>query len=552
MAVLVIALLSAPVATAQDRLQPSAEASRGTLTDGSKPVVLVTVGSINKLMADVNYVTGVVGQPGVGGIFSMMAGMYGQGMDMDQPIGVLVPLVGGAPQPLVVVPTKDIRAILKRIEAQTGPVDELDDGTLVITINQSTLYIKQLANAAVAAQQPDVLKLAPANPTELYSEMGKAYDLAVRLQVQQIPMEMRNVLIDQLRQGFEQAMRQQQGEDASRELAESSIQQLETVVKEADELAFGIDIDQSQQLVGIDFSFTALPGTQMAAVYGGQQAIPSRFASVIRDDAAAYVHSATSISPEAIDQAKTSIESSMGMLRGAIADQGNMPPEQVREFQTYLDRLTDIIMGSLAEGKGDTGAIVLAGSNQFQFALGTFVGDGTKVADLAKDLATKVPDVPDAPKFKFDLGEFSGVTMHLVEVDVPADKDEVRAVFGEKIQVHIGTAPKAIYLAAGRGSKELLQNLITAGKTDTVGDRPLSQFKMRLLPFMQLAQSVETNDVIEAMVGALAGSTDKGEMTVVGKAIPNGSSGRMTIGEGMLKAIGAAVAAAQQQQQQAF
>ena len=129
-AVLAFTFVAAP-AVAQDRLAPSGGSSAATLTDGTQPVVIVTVASVNKLMQDVNYVTGIAGQPQFGGIFAMMAGTYAQGMDMDQPIGVLVPLVGGTPQPIIVLPTKDIRPILKRLEAQTGPVDELDDGTLV-------------------------------------------------------------------------------------------------------------------------------------------------------------------------------------------------------------------------------------------------------------------------------------------------------------------------------------------------------------------------------------------------------------------------------------
>lgn len=545
--VLASTFVAAP-SMAQERLAPAAGTSSATLTDGTQPVVVVTIGSINKLMQDVNYITGVAGQPQFGGIFSMMAGTYAQGMDMDQPVGVLVPMVDGTPQPIVVLPTKDIRPILKRLEAQTGPVDELDDGTLFITINQNSLYIKQNANSAVAAQNQAALKLAPENTDALFKGMGNAYDVAVRLKVQQVPMEVRNLLIDQMRQGFEQAMVRQPDSESAREVAQSSIEQLERVIQEADELNFGLNIDQANQNIGLDLSFSAVGGTQLAAVYGGQQAIPSRFASVIRDDAAAFVHGASSISPEAIEQAKESIESSLGMIKGAIANEGNLSDDQINEIDQYVSRLSEIITESLSEGKSDMGAVVLAGSDQFQAVIGTFVADGEKVAALAKDLATKVPDSPDAPKFKFDIGNFGGVTMHMVEADVPASEDEVRKLFGDKIQVHIGTAPKAVYIAAGRGSEELLKQFITAGASDQGGDRPLGQFKLRLLPFMELAQSVESNDGVAAVINALTNSADKGEFRVITTSIPNGSSVEMTIGEGLIKAIGAAAVAGQRRQ----
>ena len=71
----------------------------------SEPVVVVTVGSINKLMQDVNYVSGLVGQPQAGGIFALMAGTFTQGVDTTQPIAITVPLVNGMPQPLALIPT---------------------------------------------------------------------------------------------------------------------------------------------------------------------------------------------------------------------------------------------------------------------------------------------------------------------------------------------------------------------------------------------------------------------------------------------------------------
>lgn len=546
-AVLAATFISAPPAIAQDSLAPSAGTSRATLTDGTQPVVVATIGSINKLKDDIGYITGIVGQPQFGGIFGMMAGTYAQGMDLDQPIGVLVPMAGGTPQPIIVLPTADIKPILKRLEAQTGPVDELDDGTLVVSVNQNTLYIKQNATNAVASQNKDALKLVPADPSDLFKGMGNAYDLAIRLQVQQVPAEIRNVLIDQMRQGFEQAMAQQPNADSTRDVAEGSIEQLERLIQEADELNIGLNIDKENQNVGLEFSFTAVGGTQLAAIYGGQQSIPSRFAYAIRDDAAGFLHGASSISPEAIDQAKEGIASSMAMVKGALGSEGKLSDAQMDEVDRYLTQLQEIISESLSEGKSDMGLLVLAGSDQFQAVLGSFVGDGTKVAALAKDLATKVPESPDAPKFTFDIGNFGGVTMHMIEGDVPEKEDEVRKLFGDKIQIHIGTAPKAVYVAIGRDSEQLMKEFITAGNKDAGGDRPLGQFKMRLLPFMELAQSVEPNDAVAAMIAALSSSSDKGEVSMVTKSIPNGASVEIKIGEGLIQSIGAAAAAQQRQ-----
>lgn len=536
---------TAPTVGAQDRLAPQGGAA-ATLTDGTEPVLVVTLGSINKLMQDIDYVTGVAGQPQAGGMFRMLAGTFTMGLNLDQPIGVILPMVGGAPEPLITIPTADIRTVLKRLEAQTGPVDELDDGTLVITVNQNTVYIKQGASWAVGSRNRDALKLVPADPTGLFAGMGNAYDLAFRLKVQQVPQELRSMLISQIRQGFEQAMQQQaQNEQQAREMAEASINQLDQLVQQSDQLNLGWNIDQSQRRVVVDVSFTAVPGSDMAAVYAGQKAIPSRFASVIREDAAAYFHSAVSVSPQAVAQSKMSIDSSLNMIRNAISSENNLSDEQMQEISEVMDRVAELIMETLEEGKTDSGMLLLADATQFRAVFGMFVSDGNKVAELVKDLAAKVPaNEPKAPKFRFDIGAHSGVTMHVIEADVPASEDEVRKVFGDKIQVHIGTADKAIYLALGKDSESMLKGFIDSGSNTKTGNS-IGVLRAKLLPILQFAQSVEQNDEVAAVISALSTSDDQGEFIVTSDSIPNGGKSQISIGEGLIKAIGAAAAANQ-------
>ncbi|WP_231742599.1 hypothetical protein [Stieleria varia] len=534
----------APLASGQEKLAPIG--TQATLTDGTQPVLVVTLGSVSKLMADVNYITGVAGQPQAGGMFQMFAGMFTQGMNMNLPIGVIVPMVNGAPEPIVTIPTDDIRTVLKRLEAQTGPVDELDDGTLVITVNQNTVYVRQLGAWAVAARNRDVIALAPSDPTTLFSGMGNDYDLAVRLQVQQIPTEIRDMLIAQMRQGFEGAMRQQNPDEAAaREMAEQSIQQIEQIVREADELNFGWNIDQNARELVFDVAFTAVPGSNMAAIYSGQKIIPSAFASVVRDDAAAYFHGATAINPEGVAQYRGSIDSSMTMIRNAIANENNLSDDELAEIDSVLGRLGDLIGDTLAEGKSDSGMVLLADENQFRLAFGMFLADGNKAAQLVKDLSAKVPaGNPDAPRFKFDLGKYNGVQMHVVEADVPASEDEVRKVFGDMLQVHLGTGDKSLYLALGRDSEALLKELIDSGATAGMGPSVFSM-KVKLLPILQFAQSVEMNDEVAAVIDSLSEAGDQGVLNITGDSIPNGSKSRVSIGEGLIRAIGAAAAAAQ-------
>ena len=293
-------------------------------------------------------------------------------------------------------------------------------------------------------------------------------------------------------------------------------------------------------------SFTAVPGSALSSMYNGQSAVPSQFASVIREDAAAYFHSATSISPETVKQTQKTIGGSLYGIRDAISNSGDLTPEQADDINTMIDRVVKLFMDSMAEGKMDLGGVLLANEESIKFVGGGFVSDGTAVAQLLKDIAAKVENEPGAPTFSFDQSTYKEVVMHLVEADLPADEEEVRKIFGEKLRVHVGTGPKAIYLAVGQDSEAELKALIDAGQNDTGSKgRPVGQLRVKLLPILEFAHSVAADDTIAAMIDALSNSDDHGEIYFMSDTVENGGVMRITVGEGILQSIGAAVSQSQ-------
>nr|WP_255713088.1 hypothetical protein [Rhodopirellula sp. JC740] len=532
--------------TAQEKLTPGGgSAVAGQTTD---PVVVVTLGSIDQLTRDLNYFSGAIGQPQLGGMFAMMAGTFTQGIDTNQPIGVVVPLIDGAPEPIAMLPTANVKTVLKRMEAQVGPADELDDGTMVIAIGANTVFIRQVGNWAVLARNRSVLDRAPADPSAIIGEMGADFDIGVRLAVQQVPPGMRAALIGQIRQGFDQAMKQQpNADDASLEYAAQSIEQLEQVIDQTEELMIGIDIDSTNRRILLESEFTAVAGTKLARIYEGQKPIPSAYSSVIREDAAGYVHFAGSIGPEALEQAQTSIDGALQMVKSALSQTDKLSEEERAEATDMIRRVVELIMDSAKEGKSDFGALLLTDANKLQFALGSFVSDGGEAASIVKDIAAKVQGHGDAPNFEFDVDNYKGVNMHLISADVPASEDEVQKIFGDQVRVHIGTGPKSLYVALGDASVPLMKQMIDSeGSPVAPSGSTLMQMQVNLMPILQFAQSIENNDAIAAMIDALSRADDAGELRIVSEAIENGQVSRIIVGDGMLQAIGAAARQAQQ------
>lgn len=549
-AVAMLTTITCGIAPAQERLAP---APNGAAAGISEPIVLVTLGSIDKLQEDVNYIAAAVNQPAAAAPFGFVRAMS-QGINPAEPIVVMASIVNGVPEPAILVPTTDAKSVLKRLEGQIGPAEDLGNGMLAINAMQQLVYIKQNANWAVLSRNKDLLGSIPADPSPMLTGMGNDYDLAFRLKMQLVPVNLKAQLIGGMRQGFEQAMArssEQSGLDSA-EYAEATMSQFEMLIEDTDELFFGLNTDVTGKRIVMDTKFTAVEGSKFAKMYGGQQPISSRFANVIRPDAAAYFHGATSIGPEMVEQTRESVGGSIAMIKNMIEQNDDIPAESVDELNEMIDRIVKLLVDSIAEGKSDGGAVLLADDGQLQFVYGAFVSDGGEVAQIAKDLAEKVKDVPDGPSFSFDISNYNGVTMHLIEAAVPEGEDEARKVFGESLKVHVGTAPQAVYIAIGDASLPVMKDLIDSGQADTAAKKLISQARIRMLPILTYAKSVDSNAVIDAMIGALRNADVEGLVTLVTAGVPNGQQGRLAIGEGVLKAVGAAVEAGQQGRARGF
>lgn len=546
---LVAAAACLAVAPTQVRAQEApAAAPAAPAVEAGEPVLVVSIASVDRMIQDVNYVSGALGQAQGGGIFAMMAANFTNGLDRTRPIGVYLAAPFGERAAVLFLPTSNVKQFLKGLEPQLGPADEFDDGTLAIAAGTNVLYIRQQGDWAYASQTREALKGLPDDPLPWLQEMGEEYNLGVRVNVQAFTPEQRQMFLDQLRQGFEQAIAQQPAEQADqiRQMGESSLAQLEMMINDTELLQFGFAIEPQEHRLRVEVMATAASGTKLARMYAGRQPIPSKFASVIQPNAAAYVHGASSIGRDGIEQARASLQQLTASIGAMLENEESLSPADRQELESFFERLIEIGVETIGEGKSDGGALLTLENGQLNAVAGFFVSDGAKVAQLVKDVAAKVKDDPEAPKFTFDAGNYKDVTLHYVDAAVPEDKTEARKIFGETLRLTIGTAPDAVYLALGQQSEPKLQKLIDQAASDAGAERPLSQGKVSLLPILQFAQTVKPNEQLAAIIDKVARASDTAHVSFVTESIERGSTFELIIGEGVLRAIGAAIEAQQQ------
>jgi hypothetical protein len=208
--------------------------------------------------------------------------------------------------------------------------------------------------------------------------------------------------------------------------------------------------------------------------------------------------------------------------------------------------LTDTVKG----GKIDYGAALVLDEKKLNFAGGLLVADGKKLETAFAKLVELAKNEPDFPEVKLNAGKHGNVNLHTIAVDLPAEADEdARELFGgDKVQITLGTAPKALYVAFGKDGEAVLKKAIDASVQKAAQSVPPSQLNLFLKPIVKFAASMDKSEnpqlqaAAEAVANADAGSD---EVNVTTKPIPGGAIGRLQVSEGVLKLIGEAVKAAQ-------
>jgi hypothetical protein len=523
-----LALLLAPLSSARAEL---------------KPLLIVSVASVDEVLADVKYITKASGFEGAGNTADFFGKAYTNGVDRKRPIGVIVaPKDGGDFIAVSFVPVSDMKAILATLKEPVGEPKDVGDGVLELAIGPQSAFIKETNGWAFVAREKEHLAELPADPMALLGTLPKDYTIAAKVHLQNLPAELKKMAADQMRIGLSRAL-----ENAPREggvdrefqekLGRVYVENIVRILDETDEIVFGLQIDAAGQRTFIDLGQTAVAGTRMAKQLEALANTKSGFSAFLMPEAAVSFNASGTVAKEDLDQLRAMMD---GVKANALKDLDNNPDLDATRraaAKELLGGFIDIVMKTLEEGKVDGGATLLLEPKSLNFVAGGLVADGAKVDALFKKLTDLAKDEPDAPEIKLNAGQHGGITLHKITGPIPEGEAEAREILGDKLNFVLGTGPKSVYVAFGKDAEGLLKKVIDQVTQKGPADVPPSQLNVALLPILKFAASVDDNPIVPALVSVLEKS-GKDKITMVTTPRPRGSNTRILVEEGVLQLIG--------------
>jgi hypothetical protein len=511
----------------------------------SKPVLVVTAPSFDELLANVDFIGGLAGQQNAKGMIEGMIGGFTQGqglkgLDRSKPIGAVVNIENGNFVPTILIPSNNAKDLTDTLaKFNVVPPATNDSGALKLLLpNGMEVYVRDSNGYAVVTRSKDVAL--PSDPVAAFGGLNTTYDIGIRVFLQNVPAEMKQMAIGQIRGVMEYAAKQQAEDGLAEKNMQDQVKAIEKLFNEADQITLGWKIDRTAKNTYLDFTFTGVPGSSLDKDLQQLADAKTNFSGFTTTNAAVTTNFAGKMSAENIAQTVNSLEQAKANIEKSIDNDEDLKDENTKkQVKTIANQVIDVLEKTIKSGKSDGGVLVMAGPNMLQTAVGFFVADGAGLDAALRNLVKLAQNDPEFSAHvtaKPDSETYKDIKFHLFSVKVP--EEDAKRLFGETLDVYVGTGKDSAYVAAGKGGLELLKGAIDRSAMAPAKATLPFQLTIALSPIVECIATQHPNPQIDAFSKALAANKGKDRILVTEKPISSGATVRIMVEEGVLQAAG--------------
>ncbi len=498
------------------------------------PAVIVAIKSINGQLDDIKYIGEKAGFADQMAMVPMLARGFLGGVDLKKPAGVAVWFDGQQPVVVGMVPVTDIDQLLDQLAGLGVNVDE--DGDLYfLETPAEDMVIKVSGGYAFVSDSEDALATLPQDPAAILGGISKEYMLGAKLFVQRIPAELREMAIEQMEEGFQQAMDEMEDEalaDVQREANQMQIKQLIDMVETSDALEMGMGVSSATDKLIFDMSFTGLPGSKMAKQAEISKGKASGFGKFLVDSAAMSMNGYGVMMEDDKASTKALLSSLKQSAMTELDEDGSMSSDELTLVKGLLSDLFDVLDSTIDGGFVDFGGTMMMDKEGINFVGGVALANPTKfdemivkLAGMAKTQNEVAIEVTDAT--------VGGVGFKQMVITLPEGVDqEAIDMFGEKITLLMGRKDAAAYLAVGTEPGSSFDAIMK--NSGPSSEEISAQYNFRVIPMMQFAsRSPQAADIIDQVLAGFSSKNDR--IRVTQKMIPNGVTVNATADADLIK-----------------
>jgi hypothetical protein len=472
------------------------------------------------------------------------------GLDKSRPWGVLVSL-GEGDQPVVqgYLPIADLKGLLSSMPGEAPAADA--NGVYKLPVGDTPLFAKQKGNWAVFANGVEALDGAPADPTPAIADLAKKYLLSVRGSAQNVPEASRESALNTLRGILEFSLAtQQSASEEQRAMVAANVKQaiekLQKIGKELDTLVIGVGLDASSKSLFLDVETRGLEGSDLAKRFAALKGAKTDFAGFASlPGVAMSMLAAGTADDEQVADLKTMLANYRTAVNKVLDANEPLGDKKRDLLKQFVGDLAEVVEKTAELKKSDAGmAIVLEDGPAAVW--GFRIAEGAKLEAAIKKLVAEIgKETPElGEKIKLDAEKYEGVNFHVVKIPLP-DPEAVK-VFGDSIQIVVGTGPTSLYLGAGKDPVGTIKKAIDGSKASpgktinpvdaVISATPIAKFFAKVIP-EDNPSDAESKKLFAKVAASLAKSGGKDHVKITVKSVSRGENMRLYVESGITKAI---------------
>lgn len=473
------------------------------------PFAVLSVAPLDKIFGDIEYVTTAMGMGEVGPIARIAAGPWIKGVDTKAAWGGFVASDASAPNGVsgaLFVPVtsmKDLESGLRSAGLPAG--EDLGDGLKRYSMAGQTLFVKSVGTFAFISNESRNLALLPKDPNALLGTLPSEYNVAIQVRMKNVPPDQLKYVKEKLGEALSAnagngPLNELVDEDTAEKMQKMQAEQITQFLDETEELTVGLAIDSAAKKVHLDTLFTAKEGSEFASQIKATETIKSAFSGFLGEGRAMTMNIASPMAEKDIERTQMMLKVAKAGVAKSIDEESDLPSDEARDAAKKLaDKFFAIFNDTVAMGKLDSGATIMLEGKTANIVAGIAVSDGAKLAEALKELAGFAKEDANFPKITFDASKHKDVTFHTAKLPSPPD-EKAKKIFGEEIELVIGTGPKSAWVCIGQGAGDQLKKLIDACAISSSSSEAPNQFNLFAGPILKFADAVEeSNDVLKAL-----------------------------------------------------
>lgn len=541
--------------------------ARAVAQDEMKPLIVVSLANYQEMIDDLDFIGSVSGTPDMGkgleGLLSLITQGQGLvGLDKTKPWGFAASTDGVTFQILGFLPIRELDKFLTAIGGIAGEPEDVGDGAWKLELAGQGLYLKQKGDWTFLSLGAEFLQDLPDDPVKLLAGLDKKYDFAVQVSVQNIPEIFRQLIIEQVKIGLEQGFEggipgldmipgadalpnldalPQLSEDQQKLARELARQQMDAIAEMMDDtelVTLGLKVDRESGKILGDLSMSVVPDSDAAKDLAKMSTGKTRYGGFIIPDAALSLNVNLSLTENDIANMGDTVATIRDQLKDLVDQRVPGGAEVQDVVKGFVDKIVDIGGQTVKTGTID-GGVAMLGKGPYTLLIGGTVADEGAVNKVVDEMVETLETQVGFYGFEKNAAQHKGITFHQASVPtLPGEEgDAIAKIYGDEIDLVIGTGAKQVWLGFGKGALEHLKQIIDRSEADADKSVPPVQFSASLATLIQLQPPGDEPDpTLATLVSALQGTKDRITLTVLPRE--NGVDVHFEGEEGFLKVVG--------------